>query len=93
MKSILEELWCGNICNNGSGGLTQEERALIGYIAEHREKIQAALTEEQKEIFEKFDDCCAELADIEERKVFVYAFRLRARIAIEVMGFDAEGEI
>lgn len=44
----------------------------------------------QKEILEKFDDCYAELADINEREIFAYAFRLGARIAIEVMSFDAE---
>jgi hypothetical protein len=43
------------------------------------------LTDKQKEILEKFDDCCNELTDINEREIFVYAFRLGARIAIEVL--------
>ena len=37
-----------------------------------------------KEILEKFDDCYAELTDINEREIFAYAFRLGMRIAIEV---------
>ena len=39
----------------------------------------------QKEVLEKFDDCYAELTDINEREIFVYAFRLGARIAIEIL--------
>ena len=39
----------------------------------------------QKELLEKFDDCYGEFTDISEREVFVYAFRLGARVAIEVL--------
>jgi hypothetical protein len=39
----------------------------------------------KKEVFEKFDDCYSELTDINEREIFVYAFRLGMRIAIEVL--------
>ena len=48
------------------------------------------LTDKQKEIFEKFDDCWDELTDINEREIFVYAFRLGARIMLEVMLPQAE---
>ena len=44
----------------------------------------------EKEIFEKFDDCYAELTDINEREIFVYAFRLGAKIAIEIMTFETK---
>ena len=91
MKSIIEELWYGNVCpNTGCRKATKEEKELIGYIADHHDNLQATLTDKQKEILEKFDDCCAELTDINEREIFVYAFRLGARIAIEVMSFDVD---
>jgi hypothetical protein len=61
-----------------------------GVIADHHDNLQAMLTDKQKEILEKFDDCYAELTDINEREIFVYAFRLGARIAIEVMNFSIE---
>ena len=57
----------------------------MGYIADHHESLSKTLSEEQKEILEKFDDCYNELTDINEREIFVYAFRLGARIAIEVL--------
>ena len=56
-------------------------------MARNRDELEATLTDKQKEILERFDDCYAELTDINEREIFVYAFRLGARIAIEVMGF------
>ena len=91
MRSIIEELWYGNICpNSGGRKVTKEAKDLMRYIADHHDNLQATLTDKQKEILEKFDDCYAELTDISEREIFVYAFRLGARIAIEVMSFDVE---
>ena len=91
MKSIIEELWRGNICPSTESQMeTVEKKELMGYVAEHHDKLQSTLTDEQKRILEKFDDCYAELTDINEREIFTYAFQLGARIAIEVMGFDAE---
>lgn len=43
------------------------------------------MNEQQKEILEKFDDCYSELTDINEREIFMYAFRLGMRIAIDVL--------
>ena len=86
MKSILEELWYGNVCpNGGCRESTAEAKQLMKYIADHHDNLQATLTDKQKEVLEKFDDCYAELTDINEREIFVYAFRLGARIAIEVL--------
>ena len=91
MKSIIEELWYGNIYpNTECREATKETKELMGYIADQHDNLQATLTENQKEILEKFDDCYAKLTDINEREIFVYAFRLGARIASEVMSFDVE---
>ena len=91
MRNILEELWYGNICPNiGCRESTSLAKQLMGYIADHHDNLQATLTEEQKEVLEKFDDCYAELTDINEREIFAYAFRLGARIMLEVMLPQAE---
>ena len=85
MKNMIEELWYGNVCpNSGCREATKYVKELIGYIATHHDNLQATLTEEQNDILKKFDDCYAELTDINEREIFVYAFRLGMRIAIEV---------
>ena len=86
MRSILEELFYGNICpNTDCRSQEKETKELIGYFANHHDALLKELTDKQKEILEKFDDCYSELTDINEREIFVYAFRLGARIAIEVL--------
>ena len=86
MRSMLEELWYGNVCPNGGWReLTSEAKQLMKYIADHHENLRATLTDKQKEILEKFDDCYNELTDINEREIFSYAFKLGMRIAIEVL--------
>lgn len=57
----------------------------MGYIADHHDTLAKSLNEQQKEILEKFDDCYSELTDINEREIFMYAFRLGMRIAIDVL--------
>ena len=86
MTSILEELWYGNVCpSDGCREVTKETKDLMKYIAEHHDNLYATLNEKQKEMLERFDDCSAELTNTNERDIFVYAFRLGARMMLEVM--------
>ena len=87
MRSILEELFYGNVCSN-TECRGKDTKQLMEYIADHHSALNETLTDKQKEIFEKFNDCYDELTDINEREIFVYAFRLGARIAIEVLLHD-----
>ena len=85
MRSILEELFYGNICpNTDCRSGEKETKELMEYISTHHDTLLKELTDNQKEVFEKFDDCYSELTDIHEREIFVYAFRLGMRIAVEV---------
>ena len=89
MRSILEELFYGNICpNTDCRSKDKETKELMGYIADHHSALNETLTDKQKELFEKFNDCYDELTDINEREIFVYAFRLGMRIAIESLLHD-----
>ena len=86
MKSIIEELFYGNVCPNTDCRNNNEQvKQLMGYIADHHDNLSRTLTDEQKDILEKIDDCYSELTDINERDIFVYAFRLGMRIAIDVL--------
>jgi hypothetical protein len=86
MKSIIEELFYGNVCPNTDCRNNNEQvKQIMGYIADHHDNLSKTLTDEQKDILEKFDDCYSELTDINERYIFVYAFRLGMRIAIDVL--------
>ena len=89
MRSILEELFYGNVCpNTDCRSKDKETKELMGYIADHHSALNETLTDKQKELFEKFNDCYDELTDINEREIFVYAFRLGMRIAIESLCAD-----
>ena len=89
MKKTLEELWYDDFREKiQCRALTSEKKELMGYIADHHDKLLSTLSENQKELLERFDDYNAELTEITEREIFVYAFQLGAQIAIEVMSGD-----
>ena len=89
MRSILEELFYGNICPSTDCRSTDKEtKELIGYVADHHEALLEELTDKQRETLEKFDDCYSEPTGINEREIFVCAFKLGMRIAIEVLSPD-----
>ncbi len=86
MKSILEELWYGNICpETDSRTTTPEMKQLMEYMARHHETLLTTLNDEQKEVFEKFDDCWSEYTGLAEKSIFIYAFRLGMQMAIDVL--------
>ncbi len=87
MSKIIDELWRGNIDpSTKCRELTGESKELMGYIARHHDDLRTTLTDDQKTILEKLDDCCVELTEINERRIFSYAFRLGARLAMEMGG-------
>ena len=42
------------------------------------------MTDEQKEIFEKFHDCWSEYASLSDESLFEYAFKLGAQLVFEL---------
>ena len=86
MKSMIKELWYGNIIpQDDSRNNSPEMKKLIEYMSRHHDDLLKTMTEEQKEIFVKFDDCWSEYASYAEEAIFCYAFRLGMRIAIETL--------
>lgn len=91
MQKILEELWYGNLCPIENYRESQEQSSdLIEYIRKHRKDLKDTMSDEQKAIFEKLDDCSDELENMTQREIFSYAFRLGARIVIEVMSLSVD---
>ena len=86
MKSIIKELWYGNITpQTDSRNKSPEMKELMEYMARHHDDLLKTMTDEQKEIFEKFEDCWSEYASYAEEAIFEYAFKLGMRIALETM--------
>ena len=58
MRSVLQELWYGNICpQNDSRNNSSKMKQLMEYMARHHDDLLKTMTDEQKKIFAKFDDC------------------------------------
>ena len=86
MKSIINELWHRNINpQEDSRNNSPEMKELMEYMARHHDDLLKTLTDEQKEIFEKFEDCWGEYASCAEEAIFEYAFKLGMQIAIETL--------
>ena len=70
MKSILEELFYGNICpNTQCRSKGKEVKELMGYISDHHDALMAEMNDKQRETFEKFDDCWDRFANTKKDKV------------------------
>ncbi|MBQ9805063.1 MAG: hypothetical protein IJW49_00930 [Clostridia bacterium] len=83
--SVIKELWHGNICpQTDSRNNSPEIKELMEYMARYHDDLLKTLNDEQKEIFEKFDDCWSEYASYAEEAIFTYAFKLGAKIMCEM---------
>ena len=86
MKSIINELWHGNVIPQEDGRTNSPEmKELLNYMVRHHEELEKSFSDEQKEIFEKFHDCWSEYASLAEAAIFSYAFKLGAQIMLDVL--------
>ena len=84
--SIIKELWHGNIApQDDRRNHSPEMKQLMEYMSRHHDDLLKSMTAEQKEIFEKFDDCWGEYMSNAEASIFEYAFKLGMQIAIETL--------
>ena len=84
--TTLEDLYYGNIQPSEryiKRGTKVDQ--IVKLICKNEDALMATLTEQQKEIFEKFKDCQSELSGIVVREAFRYGFILATRIMMEVM--------
>ena len=86
MRSILEELYYGNISPTDrdvvKGGAYSH---ILQLLTRNEEALMETLTQTQQETFEKFKDCASELGDKNEMMSFVLGFKLGMRLAVEAM--------
>ena len=55
------------------------------HITQNHDNLFKSITDEQKAIFEKFTDCWGEYESLAEEAIFAYAFRLGARLMLDVL--------
>jgi len=86
MKSMITELWHGNINpQTDSRNNSPEMKELMEYMSRHHDDLLKTMMDEQKEIFEKFHDCWDECVSLAEAAIFEYAFKLGMQIVIETL--------
>ena len=84
MCKTIEELWHGNISpQTDSRNNSPEMKQLMEYMARHHDDLLKSLNDEQKETFEKFEDCWSEYMSLAEKAIFTYAFKLGAKLTYE----------
>ena len=82
---ILEEFWYGNIEPTEHDVSSKKCKKLQELICRKEEKLKATMTDEQKELFDKYADCIRELQTITDCLIFQNSFKLGAKIMLEVM--------
>ena len=83
---LLEEFWYGNIEPTEYGvDVCKERKAALLLITKNEEKIQATMTDEQKELFARYTDSVREYQTMSECLLFQNSFKLGARMMLEVM--------
>ena len=83
---ILEEFWYGNIePMEYDTSSYKEYKKLLELICRNEEKLKATMTDEQKELFEKYTDCVREYQTSADYLLFQNSFKLGARMIMEVM--------
>lgn len=84
--TTLEDLYFGNIRPN-ERNMSHDTKVdqLVKLLGKNEDGLNATLTEQQKETFEKFKDNQRELSLLMERDAFRIGYILATRIMVEVM--------
>ena len=82
--TVLEDLWYGNIRPhetylNGNCRF----KHLLSLMGRNRDNLSDTLTEQQKELLEKYDETVNEMHSLAEVEAFSYGFRLGVRLIVE----------
>lgn len=83
---LLEEFWYGNIePTEYDTSACREYKEALRLITKNEEKLQATMTDEQKELFSRYTDAVREYQTMSECLLFQSSFKLGVRMMLEVM--------
>ena len=80
---LLEEFWYGNI--EPTEYDTNACKEVLRLITRNEEKLQATMTDKQKELFSRYTDAVREYQTMAECLLFQNSFKLGTRIILEIM--------
>lgn len=83
---LLEEFWYGNIePTEYDSDASKEYKEALRLISRNEEKLLATMTDEQKELFSRYNDAVREYQTMAECLPFQNSFRFGARMMLEVV--------
>ena len=86
---ILADLYYGRVIPHEHGVKSGSEyEKLLGCVIRYEDDLVSTLTEQQKEIFEKYKDCKSEIDGMNELEALINGFRLATKIMMEVVQSD-----
>ena len=80
---LLEEFWYGNI--EPTEYDTNACKEVLRLITRNEEKLQATMTDKQKELFSRYTDAVREYQTMAECLLFQNSFKLGAKMMLEGM--------
>ena len=86
MKSVLEELYYGNIrpfANHRQ--VSEEKQKVLQKMEDYRNQLLDSLTAEQKHLLEEYESCASEITSKTECEIFIDGFQLGTRLALELL--------
>ncbi len=84
--SVIDDLWYGRLDPHGLKEYQSEEYLrLLRETYQPRAEFEKSLTEEQKNALMELDDLSGNLSGIAEAAIFRYAFKLGARMMLEML--------
>ena len=90
MKKTILDLWYGNTDPQEHKNDDPRIKDLLKLVARNSSELSNSLNGKQKELLEKYSDTVYELHTLNERSIFVYAFRLGMRLAFEALSEEQE---
>ena len=90
MKKTILDLWYGNTDPQEHKNDDPRIKDLLKLAARNSGELSDTLNDKQKDLLEKYSDTVYELHTLNERSIFVYAFRLGMRLAFEALSDEQE---
>ena len=86
MKSVLEELYYGNIrpfanCRE----VSEEKQKVLQKMEDYRNQLLDSMSPEQKHLLEEYESCASEITSQTECEIFIDGFRLGVRLEFELL--------
>ena len=83
---LLEEFWYGNIKPTEYDTFAcKEYKEIFRLITKNEEKLQATMTDVQKELFSQYTDAVRECQTLSECLLFQSSFKLGVKMMVDVM--------